>query len=142
MRLRCAGFFHGNTLQQPKTQSSTYKSSFLLCTDFFLLSSDILCVCMCVNMFLRMCSMIACVRLQFQISGGGGNSMIRYVTQGRGMLKSYASLHRGRGSRMTKISVTYFFGRPLITFNLTQFQKILPNCVTPVTSSRLKQYNF
>ena len=44
-------------------------------------------VFMSVNIVSRMCSMIACVRLK--LDGGGGNSMIRYVTQGEAKLKLY-----------------------------------------------------
>ena len=59
-------------------------------------------VCMSVNELLLVCSIIASMRLRLDLEGG--YSMIRYVTQGE-KWKRYISLHRGRGSKMTKISV-------------------------------------
>ena len=48
-----------------KVRRTPYESFFLLSTDFFLFLVISSVMCMCVNMFLRMCSIIAYVRLKF-----------------------------------------------------------------------------
>ena len=54
-------------------------------------------VCMHVSMFLRMCSIIASMRLKLDLEGV--YHMIRCVAHGGGAkLNHYVSLHRGRGS--------------------------------------------
>ena len=56
------------------------------------------CMCMCVDMFLRMCSMI-----ETKVTLGEDYSMILYGTQGD---KTEIMLHREKGSKMTRISST------------------------------------
>ena len=61
-------------------------------------------VCMCVNFFLSMCSMIACVRLKLDLGGGGGyNFKIRCVNTEGAKLKRYGLLHRGEGDTNDKL---------------------------------------
>ena len=63
---------------------------------------------MCVNMYLRKCGMIACVRLKLDLRERGCHLIIRYVTQGGGKTEILVEslLRRGRGPKMTEISVT------------------------------------
>ena len=64
-------------------------------------------VSMFVNILLRLCSMIAC-ETEVRPRGGGGSSIIRYVTQGV-ELKRYVSLHRGRGvKKIPKLALRNF----------------------------------
>ena len=61
---------------------------------------------MCVDMFLRICTIVTSLRLKLYL-GEGGNFEMRYVTQGGDKSERYVSLHRGvGGSKMTEISVT------------------------------------
>ena len=46
----------------------------------------------------------------------GGNPTIRYVRQGA-KLKRYVSLHRGGGSKLIEIIVTYFLNGPTLIWS-------------------------
>ena len=64
---------------------------------------------MCVNILFRMCSIIVC-KNEFRPRGKGKLHDSLHNTEGV-KLKCYVSLHRVKGSRMTKIGYVTF-GRP------------------------------
>ena len=64
--LRCAGFVSlKNTSVAKNLNWHSLRFVFSFIIDFIFISNDILSMCMCVNMFLRICSMTACVTLKF-----------------------------------------------------------------------------
>ena len=64
-------------------------------------------MCICVVMYLRMCSMIACSRLKLDLGGvGESDATIRCVIKGGGQNRNITFRYvAGRGRKMTEISV-------------------------------------